>query len=1353
MNSKHPQVDSILELYKAEVQAFRKVHRLIDLFETIIKTHTAIILAEYFKVNAVSDNAKALLSSGLKTPSLGTWQLFSRELFTELKKNNHNFLIPDFESNFEYLDKALNEDKTNVIAFRNSYAHGATPTDKQCLDDIEKFNPFLTVLLDFNVFKVSEIVLLNDLVHLTVEEINASICLHPIVVCRYENIGQPYVFFNDLKNDKVSFLNYPLRKHYKEKEFFNEFQEYLPLNQWKKKTNNEFKQRIEELSDSFKGRVEERNEIIDFLLKYPKGYLFIYGEPGIGKSALLAKTIMDLGFSQNKNDFNIVNYFVRRGTCYASPEFMLDYFYTALENLYPIKISRGENIGEKKKYFIERLKAVSELKQNKKLVLIIDGLDEGVDQEYNIVDFLPAQVFENVLIVYGSRRIGAVEGLHRLIEVDSRKEKEILGLKSEDIRALLYDVADKYRLEDQFVESIQLKSNGNPLYIKLLCISLENGEFELNKSHKLPGLIEDFYEDIIYRFSKKSNGNYILKALYVFAVAKDYLTPKHIELILSIGEADAANAISDLREVLFENPATEEDDFQLFHESFREYLYAKKNLSVKEAGVALIKYCRQWRDLLVIDPFLVRYVYAYYSTHLFELNVKEELIDLALDRKYLDNQTKETLNRNLSFLTIEQALRIEKEMPFELSRQLYLSALHVHSASSLSSKDLRAFEQMSNERFRLLLESRGTENLNEIALLIVYACIHELKIRSDVNSEKLVIIDHYLSENAFMIQRLCEEIYRIIDSNIADDLKGLLSANSRLIKLYELFQKESTELEDFYYSTDSLSEEEFYSVDLGLIVNSKIKKYKKLEFIFDVILGDKNSSVKCNNERIDYLNSIRYSLKSKSSEQVQGQVFKFDLSSRLFVYIFILFSYISQYLMRLYMIFYKLKNHSNKDLKNSKKYNVLNFIDTKIGSIFKRRVNAYKQFNMKLKLLFLTKNADESKFNNYLEKLTSKLDVAEAIIWQIILTEFNSGNIHNLFLKLDEVKININNYFKNEDLILLKHNYAFVINDEIPASKDVILATYYKLLYNKDKRLADYFYKICLYDVVCDSTNDGRLSLLKSLIVKSFEKGAYNDILSVLHDFSYSIQMCDYYSFLSALCEPQSLNKDLELLNKKCWINIKDVDWKKACAYDGFAKFLNKTEIWELADFKLISYELRNNYNSNVIFDFQISNRRLIKKINSDMSVLFPELAGMQSEDTEKDYSLYSYDNLVEMALLTPLNRKKYIQTAEEIEGAMYFKRRDCLHLIPSAEFAKIVTTYSGENRRVLVTYFQKFLFKHNAFREQFNFVLQNTLRDKESVIKNAYRLFLDARHLHKEQSESDIEFLKEINKYVLVDL
>jgi hypothetical protein len=46
-------------------------------------------------------------------------------------------------------------------------------------------------------------------------------------------------------------------------------------------------------------------------------------------------------------------------------------------------------------------------------------------------------------------------------------------------------------------------------------------------------------------------------------------------------------------------------------------------------------------------------------------------------------------------------------------------------------------------------------------------------------------------------------------------------------------------------------------------------------------------------------------------------------------------------------------------------------------------------------------------------------------------------------------------------------------------------------------------------------------------------------------------------------------------------------------------------------------------------------------------------------------------------------------------------------------------------------------------------------LREKDSVLKNAYRLFLDAKYLHlqKDQSDADIEFLKEIDKYVVVDL
>jgi hypothetical protein len=68
----HPHLSSLHELYLAETQPFRKVHRMIDLFESIIKTHTVVIMSEYVRHNKLSETAKGLLSQGLRTPSLGT---------------------------------------------------------------------------------------------------------------------------------------------------------------------------------------------------------------------------------------------------------------------------------------------------------------------------------------------------------------------------------------------------------------------------------------------------------------------------------------------------------------------------------------------------------------------------------------------------------------------------------------------------------------------------------------------------------------------------------------------------------------------------------------------------------------------------------------------------------------------------------------------------------------------------------------------------------------------------------------------------------------------------------------------------------------------------------------------------------------------------------------------------------------------------------------------------------------------------------------------------------------------------------------------------------------------------------
>ena len=177
----HPHLASLYALYQSETQSFRKIHRMIDLFESIIKTHTVVILSSYVQHNKLSDSAKGMLAMGLRTPSLGTWQMFSRELFKELQKEEYSWFLVEFPKEFVKLDAALNNNKTNVIALRNGYAHGATPSDRQCDDDIKNFEPFLKLLLASQWLESSATEVREGKVSISIQQ-GEEISLHPLLL-------------------------------------------------------------------------------------------------------------------------------------------------------------------------------------------------------------------------------------------------------------------------------------------------------------------------------------------------------------------------------------------------------------------------------------------------------------------------------------------------------------------------------------------------------------------------------------------------------------------------------------------------------------------------------------------------------------------------------------------------------------------------------------------------------------------------------------------------------------------------------------------------------------------------------------------------------------------------------------------------------------------------------------------------------------------------------------------------------------------------------------------------------------------------------------------------------------------
>ncbi len=642
----HAHLETLHQLYSSETQSFRKVHRMIDLFESIIKSHTVVVLGEYVKHNKLSDAAKGMLAQGLRTPSLGTWQLFSRVMFEELQADGYAWTFPDFAAEFAALDKALNADKTNVIAFRNGYAHGATPTDAQCETDIAKFDPFLKKLLECRWLTTTQLETREGKVWVVGE--GAEVCVHPVLVHKADGGDTPFAFFNDLKNDKVGLLNYPLSKHYREKEFFKEFHEVLPLHEWKKSGNNEFFQRIEELTETFKGRTLEREKLLQFVLENHKGYCSIQGNPGIGKSALIAQFFKDLRAQKELTDVQVVEYFIRRGTIQAQTEYVFNYLLRRTDELFaPGKEIRAEGkaVWDLQQQLFAKWRLWGEQRAGKKLLFLIDGLDEGT--ENNVVTYMPRENFEGVLIIYGSRPGGhkSIEDLWTQLPTEHHTKLELAGLGREDIRALIYEVANKYEVEREsaWIDAVQQRSQGNPLYLKLLCDALEHGSIALNDIQALPDKIDEYYKAILDRYAADTiDGDALLAGLFTFAAARDYLTMAHLGLINKLGEATVQRIGSTLKEVLYENPLTEDVlDYQLFHESFREYLVKEKAMKVNDAVERIIDFCSTWRELE--GTWEQRYALQHYAAHA-AASAREaratELLTLPGNSAYIETQKK-----------------------------------------------------------------------------------------------------------------------------------------------------------------------------------------------------------------------------------------------------------------------------------------------------------------------------------------------------------------------------------------------------------------------------------------------------------------------------------------------------------------------------------------------------------------------------------------------------------------------------------------------------------------------------------------------------------------------------------------
>jgi hypothetical protein len=628
-----------IQMMDSDSAPFRQVHRLIDAFEVLVKLHTAVLLSHFAEQSELDERIKSLLAEGLRTPSLGIWWQFAREIVKMNVGQQVDEFLPGLHAGLQkkgQLFRAM-EGQDGVIAFRNKYAHGATPPDSNCIEDYIRYRPLFDLLVQKADYlrTTSWITVLEDGVveiagktspadglnlpaeakpgycYVTGHTPGVYLSLHPLLTCQTQT--RLHFFYNDLKGKRAaSFLNYHECKHMRDEKLREELLVRIPIDEWKKTVSGveEFKDRIEALTEIFKGRQNDLCKIVKLLDK-DSGYLMLWGAPGIGKSAVIARAVQILGWSKDvrtqtypelpelDKQTTVISYFIRRGLGSDNTDYFLRNLNQRIESKFRTGIAFSAASSEMGMELEKRLNAVSrQLGSNQRLLLCIDGLDEGSDVS-GLLESIPKEAPEGILFLLSSRENPRVSEIvfDNIRPELSRSQFSLKGLSQDDIRGMLYEYVNKYEIDSNYIEQLATTSEGNPLYLQLLCDGLIEGDYTLNKATQLPQKMDDIYKNLLKRFGRTES---TLDLLCLLSAAKDYLSPV---MMASLLEMDLGKLVSGplnkSLEVLYENPMTSHlDDYQLFHESLREYIKLHYNTEVLRWEKRLAEWSLGWEDLI-----------------------------------------------------------------------------------------------------------------------------------------------------------------------------------------------------------------------------------------------------------------------------------------------------------------------------------------------------------------------------------------------------------------------------------------------------------------------------------------------------------------------------------------------------------------------------------------------------------------------------------------------------------------------------------------------------------------------------------------------------------------------------------
>ena len=646
-------ISSPLKEYISETNPGMKLWFACDTAELLIRFFVILGLSDLKNNNKLDNMILKQFWGKIEMPTLGAWMAMAKLL--DQHKDKSELLVPEI---YEFIRVPLTDlmygsekpgtAENSFLALRNRLAHGGGLNTKEanrlldnwkkkfedCLNKLswisdvklcgfksEKFinlnNEEIDIGVIENIKEIKNIDNSSDAVFILRN--NNIINLWPLILfgtpetsSSKQNLNKDPVTQIYVRKDVVRLQFTPLEAEgysqtEKGEDAINTFISLFNLDH--KKTDEDknfeiqdFTREINRDASQMVGRFDDQNKIEETINSINEGLIWLTGSAGIGKSFLSARLMRDLEENNKNTNKLVLSYRFKIGdNARCSREAFADF---VMERLIATSSLSSDKLNDKAKATDKLKSCFNNLKIEKKLIIILDGLDEINIRDKEFATDIPASLnYPNLIWVCFGRPEASLEKLFELNNALTPFSDGLPPMSSNDIRGmimekigpikkklLLQDKENDGRVVNPFIDLVVKKADGLPLYVKYVIGDvLANRLRVLDGDEVLPDSLHAYHEQLLNGLGIGDLKFILTPLAALLAVAYEPLSLDEIESIFIYrkiipenenGKKLIENGLSAIAPMIRRAPDPQgEEGYTLFHFSLREHILKSNDMS------------------------------------------------------------------------------------------------------------------------------------------------------------------------------------------------------------------------------------------------------------------------------------------------------------------------------------------------------------------------------------------------------------------------------------------------------------------------------------------------------------------------------------------------------------------------------------------------------------------------------------------------------------------------------------------------------------------------------------------------------------------------------------------------------